>query len=458
MQVFNTIGTVIREFVLRSYFNCTNMPVYRHLDELNAFAHASPEVHKSMAERKLERSINHAVERVPYYRDRGYEILSDFPVLTKQIILDNFTSLIADTFKEADGREIYTSGSTGRRLKVLYDRLEHGWRTATVWYGLSLPSQIGGDATPVFSGVVYLGGEPDTSGGLLLNARRKLRDRFLTQKIFGCYNLTKEKALNIYTEIAKGRPAIVLGYAGNLERFAGYVTELGLPKLKVKKVISTAEQLTPSVLDLIRMCFEAPVRERYGCGEAGGIATQCEHGTWHIFSPHIYPEVLLDDGTISSSGTGRLLISKLNNRIMPLVRYDVEDRIEIAGKDEPQCPCGRSLPVIKQLIGREIDLINFDNGETMHGLCVAETLQGIPVKEYVFVQTDHDSATFYIVPRPGFSDDWLRKIESNVQERFDCKLNVLIKIIEEIPTEIAYPFGNSKRLQVYNLWRRRETS
>ena len=83
--------------------------------------------------------------------------------------------------------------------------------------------------------------------------------------------------------------------------------------------------------------------QRYGCREAGDIAHQCEHGTWHINTDHLHCEVLRNDGSIGTTGKGRLLLTKLYNDLMPLVRYDVEDLVELTNDG---CPCGRCLPVM----------------------------------------------------------------------------------------------------------------
>jgi phenylacetate-CoA ligase len=44
---------------------------------------------------------------------------------------------------------------------------------------------------------------------------------------------------------------------------------------------------------------------------------------------------------------------------MPLIRYDTED---LALLENSKCPCGRGLPLIKKIIGRQADIIEGVNG------------------------------------------------------------------------------------------------
>ncbi|MEP0814792.1 MAG: phenylacetate--CoA ligase family protein [bacterium] len=427
------------------------MPVFGHIAELDRLARAPVEEMNDAVKCKLERALSHAASSVPYFRGKGYEGIDDFPVLTKRDIWDNYDLMRADTAKSDEGTEIFTSGSTGRRLKVLFDSLERRWRIALAWYGRSVPGNPGESNIPLCSGTASLWGASELKTGGIYKLRRRMRDALLRQKIFGCYLFPKEDAIRIHREIEALAPDVVMGYVTNLKLFARYSLELGLKKIRAKKVVPTAEALDAASRDEISSFFDAPIRERYGCREAGGIAFQCEHGAWHVFSPHVFPEVLRDDGKIARSGEGRLLLTKLNNRIMPLVRYDVEDRVELCLPGEVECECGRSYPVMRKLIGRDVDSIRFSDGSTLHGLCVAESLRGLPAEEFVFVQESETLCRFYIVPRPEFTDDCLRKALVKLETWIKGRVNVVPELVDEIPRALSDPSGTGKRRQVINL-------
>jgi phenylacetate-CoA ligase len=430
------------------------MPVFRHMQELDRAAFTTVDEHSSLVQAKLQKAVSFAGETVPYYRDRGLRRLDDFPILTKHDIWENFERLVSDTAQAGEGTVINTSGSTGRRLKVVFDRLERGWRIALAWYGISIPGVPGEPPIPLFSGMASLWGASELKSGGIYSFRKRVRDLLIRQRLYGCYMLSRDDVRRIHSELSSMKPAVILGYVSNLRLFAQYARECGLLRVKARKVVPTAESLDPLSRNEISGFFDAPIRERYGCREAGGIAVQCEYGTWHIFDAHLYPEVLRDDGTIVRSGEGRLLLTKLNNRIMPLVRYNIEDRVELASLHDASCACGRSFPILKKLLGREVDLIRFPDGETLHGLCVAEALRGLPAEEFVFVQDGENSARFYIAPRQEFTDESLKRAMAKLDTWVKGRLSVTPVLVQEIPAEIANPTGSGKRLQVVNLWER----
>ena len=55
----------------------------------------------------------------------------------------------------------------------------------------------------------------------------------------------------------------------------------------------------------------------------------------------------------------RVVISTLHNFAMPLLRYDIGDFAEV-GDD---CPCGRRLPVLKRILGRQRNLLCLPSGQ-----------------------------------------------------------------------------------------------
>lgn len=75
----------------------------------------------------------------------------------------------------------------------------------------------------------------------------------------------------------------------------------------------------------------------------GIVAAPCpEAGKLHVQSESIYCEVVDEDGK-PTDGTGRLLVTSLNNFAAPLLRFDTEVQVKWG---EP-CTCGRGLQVLE---------------------------------------------------------------------------------------------------------------
>ena len=104
---------------------------------------------------------------------------------------------------------------------------------------------------------------------------------------------------------------------------------------------------------LARAWPQAQVGETYAASEATPLAWSCPLGRLHLNSDWFIAEPmdrrgrLLEPGAMGSS----LLITHLFNRVQPLIRYRLEDRVRLVA--EP-CLCGSPLPVL-ELGGRADD-------------------------------------------------------------------------------------------------------
>lgn len=80
---------------------------------------------------------------------------------------------------------------------------------------------------------------------------------------------------------------------------------------------------------------------------------------------------------------GRLAITDLHNYATPIVRYEIGDWAE---RGEP-CTCGRGLPTIRRILGRERNLVLMPDGSRRYPLVgFARFREVAPVVQYQFVQ------------------------------------------------------------------------
>ena len=119
----------------------------------------SEEELREIQNKKLQRLVMHCYDTVPYYtklfdalRIRPEEIrtredLKLLPVLTKQIIRDNYNDLFSTAVNPNRIRKSSSGGSTGMPLKFSTDWAEwSSWKASTLrawsWYGLHLGDKI----------------------------------------------------------------------------------------------------------------------------------------------------------------------------------------------------------------------------------------------------------------------------------------------------------------------------
>jgi phenylacetate-CoA ligase len=126
---------------------------------------------------------------------------------------------------------------------------------------------------------------------------------------------------------------------------AGHPPAQAFPALRAMFI--AGEPVSPARRARIAQTWGVPVIEEYGSTETGPLAGQCPQGTLHLWADRAIVEVYDPcTGQPSSTGTGQLVVTPLGREAMPLVRYNIEDVVEIGAAD---CPCGWRLPTVRVL-------------------------------------------------------------------------------------------------------------
>jgi phenylacetate-CoA ligase len=98
------------------------------------------------------------------------------------------------------------------------------------------------------------------------------------------------------------------------------------------------------------------IREQYGTAEVGIIANECEFGGgMHLSDDHVVEVIDPATGThVDEGASGELVVSDVWRQAMPIIRYRTGDLTE--GMNLDPCPCGRTTPRMKRIIGRVSDI------------------------------------------------------------------------------------------------------
>ncbi len=208
------------------------------------------------------------------------------------------------------------------------------------------------------------------------------------------------------------RPGLLLIYPSNLAALANAFGQAGERLDGLSHIRTIGETLSPAVRALAETIFGAPVEDVYSSQELGSIAIQCpESGLYHAMAESLIVEVLDDRGApCAVGGVGRLVVTDLHNFATPLVRYDLGDYAEVAGR----CPCGRGLPALKRVLGRERNLILMPDG-TRHWPLVgfAEFRSVAPVVQYQMIQEAREGIEVRLVTERALThgeEDALRRV------------------------------------------------
>ncbi len=330
---------------------------------------------------RLAMLLSHAIATVPYYRDTYRclrapvasedlrTVLDRLPILTKKEIQSHGKALRSTAVPAEHVRTAKTGGSTGTSLTVHFDIDCEAHRVAAAWRSDGWASWQLGD----LRGAVW--GSPSLPGTRREHVRAWLYDRTF---YLDTMHLSPEAMAAFYATYQRRKPRVLFGHSHSLYILARYLEGSGLRPTPPAGIISTSMMLMQPERETIERVFTAKVFNRYGCEEVGLIAAECDrHQGLHVNAEHVIVEILDDRGKAVLPGvSGRVVVTDLINRAMPLIRYEVGD-LAVWGK--AKCPCGRALPLISHLVGRTADfLIRVDGGLVAGVSLIEKTLTALP--------------------------------------------------------------------------------
>lgn len=173
------------------------------------------------------------------------------------------------------------------------------------------------------------------------------------------------------------RPDVLRGYGSHLGAFLRWVHVRQAVFHRPKAVAYFADGMPERDRRLIEQEMGIPVFSNYQAVEALRIAYQCEQRRGlHIHLDHVAVRVVDRDGrTLPHGVPGEIVISNLTNRATVLLNYKLGDVVTLGPKP---CVCGRSLPVLDSIQGRDDDLVRLPGGSVAHPLSLLAVLQKIP--------------------------------------------------------------------------------
>src|SRR5690625_6001452 len=115
--------------------------------------------------------------------------------------------------------------------------------------------------------------------------------------------------------------------------------------------------------------------------------------------------------------TDQIVVTDYFNEATPMIRYKVGD---YATWSDESCPCGRTLPVLKNIHGRAYDIIKTPAGREIHPESVMYIFEGLQTKSGAFsqfkvIQEKIDQFIVNIVSTDKWYDQLFTVIECELQ-------------------------------------------
>lgn len=387
--------------------------------------------------RALRDIVAHGFAHCPYYSEQWRELgltpellkapedLRRWPVIDRETIREHRQGMRA----ALPGLRLLgktTGGSSGVPLAFDIDAESNERRTAASYRGYAWAGAAPGTRQ------LYLWGT--AVGGQTL--RRRLKDALYHQlhnrHMLSCFELTEDRTEHFLRRINAHRPQSIVAYTSAVYSLARCLEERKLEPYSPRSIVVGAEKLHPFQREIIERVFRAPVFETYGSREFMLIGAECErHAGLHLTTESLLVEVLDDDGRPTAAGEeGNVVVTDLFNYGMPFVRYANGDRA-VAGFTD--CPCGRGLPLLRQVTGRRLDVIKSPDGRLLPGEFFPHLIKDFPaVRRFQVVQERPDELQIRLVAPELRAEDQTR-LESLVREAIGARMRLVVSPVPDIP-------------------------
>jgi phenylacetate-CoA ligase len=406
------------------------------LGEFQQYEFSSPEILARVQSEKLRKLLEHAGNRVPYYRQlfesngikpvalRFPQDLSQIPVLSKNILRERKEELLAEPVDRQKLKWNASGGSTGEPVQFYQDEAYWTNSRAVRWMFESWWGIRPGEPT-----ACIWGADRDLPE---LKWRERLYYGIAQIRICNAFALSDERMGQFARSLSTWQPGFVMGYVSALEMFAHFLLNHPQWRIRPRAVSSSAETLTEQQRAVIEKAFDAPVYNFYGSREVNNLAAECavQRGL-HANMLTRYIEIVDELGAPCPPGVpGRILVTDLSNAAMPFIRYENGD---IGSWAEDPCPCGRPFPLLEKVWGRSSDFIVTSSGKAIHGEFFTHLFYTLPeVQTFQVLQNSVQDVRVSIVLRSGVQTFNPQKLRSQILEAMGPGVECTIQAVEKI--------------------------
>jgi phenylacetate-CoA ligase len=424
--------------------------------------------------RKIKEILNHANEKVPFYRERFNEIglkpddihddgnVLPLPPTTKEDIMAHFPEgITAEGMDRSQWKYVASSGTT-RQIMGIHDfsKANSNWAAGLRAHKLAGNHDVGkkwmeipphmctticgiddsGKKDKIFSkelfSLLVKGKVGDVGQHIYKGLYSKRQDIYkrVTLPSFGAEGTNiPEKNIDAYINtIREYKPYLLEGLPLYIYTFAKYIIDNNLPAPRVGVIKPFGGSMTQHMKETIKEAFKCDVYDTYGCSEMGFIACDCEkHDGLHLFMDLYYVEVCRNGKLTAPGELGRLYITDLENRAMPWIRYDIGDVGRYFVDDHG---CGRKS-IRLQVEGRVHDTIANTKGDLFTSDQVFDFFHGLKgIDNFQLIEKSPGKFDLLYVTQNGSTLD-KEKIGQQFCGFFDQRASLKVYPVKTIKSE-----------------------
>lgn len=365
---------------------------------------------------RVQAITQYAIANTPYYSSyKDYNDFSEFPVLDKSTIKKNYDDFISEPYKnQLDNlHKVTTSGSYGTPFTFyLNDEKRRKVISEVYYFGQKSNFELGTKHAYFMS-----------------KTKGKLPQLIQNQVMFTVGQLDDTWCKNTIKELQKRKIKVLIGYPSAISTLADYVVRKKI-NIPMDGIITTSEVLTEKMQNHIRTGFQCNPMSRYSTEEFGVLANQDDSGNFFWLNQCNFLIEILEFNSnrpVNTGELGRIVITDLYNRSMPLIRYDIGDLarpIEFV----------RGIATkIESVEGRKLAIIRTVSGVSVSPFTINGALRDLnEIIQFQFSQDDVEKYTLKVITNKKIDEC---NIINKFQKILGSNANIDIEYVDDIPPQ-----------------------
>ena len=384
---------------------------------------------------RLRRMLAHVSQTVPYYKGRipagaweklragDWSAFHALPITAKSDLRASSATFLSEVMDRKNWIPWSTSGTTGSPIQLHYTAGAVSRQYAFVECYREQAGVSRFVRRAQFTGKLIVPGDQSSRFWRYDWANRAL--------MLSTVHLNSKSIPRYLDALRSFAPTYLTGYPSAIALLARHALQDRSAAVRIPTILTSAETLVGEQRAAIESAFGAKVYDQYGQTEMQSFWFECKYQRMHAHPLFGVTEIVRPDGSACSVGeTGEVLLTGLINDAMPLIRYRIGDRA--TWSEEDRCPCGRSMPIIRSIEGRQEDYLY----SSQRGLVgrMDPALKGLTgILECQFVQQELDRVEVLCVPDATFDPSCRELLERNLRSRLGSEMQIDFKLVAQIP-------------------------
>ena len=329
----------------------------------------SPDQMLAYQRSQLSQLLHHTRAHVPFYKNRlGAVFLSngeidwnrwkEIPIVTRADLRDKRSEMLAAKLPPGHGpsKTFHSSGSSGVPIAMESTKIAIDANRAAAYrfyelQGIDLKKTRATLSNATKAGEMlreefYFKQWGELSASAAYGGREIVLNRNLPES--RKLDLLESESVTYLSDIPNNTEVLALA---NLSRKV---------PVKLDAILCSGQGLSADQRNLFQESFGARSLSIYSSDEGGMMACQCgDRHHYHLNPEIVLVEILTPDGKTCAPGKpGRVIITPFFSTALPLIRYDQGDTAELL----PSCTCKSRLPILREIIGRQDQFMQFPDG------------------------------------------------------------------------------------------------